>query len=193
MKFPLLGAVAAVALAMPADAAMLLYTLTGATADKWTASFTLDTSRTPSIVIPGNYGSVRYNGVPVSFTRPNSSVVETASLTNTGPTFQTLGNQGGFYLGNLGGFPIGFSVYGPQLFSGTPATGTAPTFLTGAFGLSDVSRQRTTDPLQVNYTLTVTDVTAGAVPEPATWAVVTIGFGLTGAALRRRGRTIAIA
>ena len=33
--------------------------------------------------------------------------------------------------------------------------------------------------------------TASAVPEPATWAVMILGFGLAGAALRRRGAIIA--
>jgi len=33
----------------------------------------------------------------------------------------------------------------------------------------------------------------GAVPEPASWAMLIAGFGLTGAAMRRRSRTAAIA
>ena len=180
----LLAAIAAMAGVGTADAAVLLYQLQGADSTKWTASFNFDTSRAASVTIST---SVRYNGVPITFTRPNSTTVETASLTNTGPTFMTLNNQGGFYLGNLGGFPIGFSVFGPQLFSGTTS---APTFLTGTFGLSDISRNRTTDPLTVNYTLTVSDITNnGAVPEPASWAMMVGGFGLLGAAMRRRRAT----
>ncbi|QJU57071.1 PEP-CTERM sorting domain-containing protein [Sphingomonas sp. AP4-R1] len=163
-----------------ADAALLLYQLEGTVPGKYTASFTLDTDRVPSISIPNN--SVRYNGVPITFTRPNSTVVETAAYSNSGPTFSVLTSQGGVFLGYLGGFPTQFSVYGPQLFTGTT---TAPVFLTGTFGLSDIPRNRTTDPIQVNYTLTVTDISS-AVPEPATWAMMLVGFGGIGTAIRRR-------
>ena len=34
---------------------------------------------------------------------------------------------------------------------------------------------------------------AGAVPEPATWGLMILGFGIAGTAVRRRRRTIAIA
>ena len=38
--------------------------------------------------------------------------------------------------------------------------------------------------LTVNFTPRV----VGAVPKPATWALMIVGFGLTGVAVRRRGR-----
>ena len=41
--------------------------------------------------------------------------------------------------------------------------------------------------------LSVTPANAGAVPEPATWAMMIIGFGLLGAAVRRRGQRVAVA
>lgn len=40
-----------------------------------------------------------------------------------------------------------------------------------------------------NYTLTYDYTPAGAVPEPATWAMMLAGFAATGAALRRRRHT----
>ncbi len=97
-----------------------------------------------------------------------------------------LNNQGGLFAGFLDGAPNNgnrVQVFGPQLFSGPTSS---PMLLTGVFLLSDVPRQRVTDPLVVNYRLTVTDVTAGAVPEPATWAMLIAGFGVIGGAMRRR-------
>ncbi|MEG3125743.1 PEPxxWA-CTERM sorting domain-containing protein [Sphingomonas sp. GB1N7] len=37
------------------------------------------------------------------------------------------------------------------------------------------------------------DPSSGAVPEPATWGMIIVGFGLTGAAIRRRRAEIAFA
>ncbi|TFU03828.1 PEP-CTERM sorting domain-containing protein [Polymorphobacter arshaanensis] len=34
---------------------------------------------------------------------------------------------------------------------------------------------------------------AGAVPEPASWALMLVGFGMTGAAVRRRSRAMTVA
>ena len=39
----------------------------------------------------------------------------------------------------------------------------------------------------------VTPANVGAVPEPATWAMMIVGFGLLGAAVRRRGQRVAVA
>ena len=40
-------------------------------------------------------------------------------------------------------------------------------------------------------TLTITTQATGAVPEPASWAMLIAGFGLTGAAMRRRRTAVA--
>lgn len=40
--------------------------------------------------------------------------------------------------------------------------------------------------LQVKFDRTTTPPTDGAVPEPATWAMMILGFGLVGAAMRKR-------
>ncbi len=42
-----------------------------------------------------------------------------------------------------------------------------------------------------SYGNEITNVTLTAVPEPATWALLMVGFGMTGFAARRRSRTIA--
>lgn len=39
--------------------------------------------------------------------------------------------------------------------------------------------------------MAVTSIAPGTVPEPASWAMLLAGFGLTGAAMRRRRKTVA--
>lgn len=181
MKLKLIAAVAAAALfSGPASAALLLYELAGTVPGKFTARFTINTAVAPSIVLSTGF---RYNGVPITYTLPNGNTVFTDSGPFDGVTFQVLNNQGGFFAGFLdaaSAFNNRIQIFGPQLFTGTTA---APQFLTGTFLLSDIPRNFTTDPLQVNYRLTVTDVSA--VPEPATWAMMLAGFGAIGFTLRR--------
>jgi len=64
-----------------------------------------------------------------------------------------------------------FIGIGPTLFSGTLE---APTFLTGTYGLVP------------GYRLTISNA-----PEPASWAMLIAGFGLVGAAARRRRKLLA--
>jgi hypothetical protein len=60
----------------------------------------------------------------------------------------------------------------------------------GGFGLGAVTGQQM---LTDNFTVNGNVMTAGGVPEPASWALMMLGFGGVGAILRRRARTAAIA
>lgn len=184
MKLKLLAAVAAATLsAASADAAIFRYDLQGTVPNKFTLRFELDTARAPSTFTSQG---LRYNGVALTYTLPGSTAPITENAQFDGVTFQVLNNQGGLFAGFLDRAPGNgnrVQVFGPQLFTGPTSS---PTLLTGVFLLSDVPRQRVTDPLEVNYRLTVTDVTAGAVPEPASWAMLIAGFGVVGGAMRRR-------
>ena len=41
----------------------------------------------------------------------------------------------------------------------------------------------------VDYSFRITQISAGPIPEPATWAMMIVGFGLTGGLMRRARRT----
>jgi hypothetical protein len=53
--------------------------------------------------------------------------------------------------------------------------------------------QQAGNPSGLRVEFTQSDVTAGGVPEPASWAMMIAGFGLVGAAMRRRQRSLAAA
>jgi PEP-CTERM motif-containing protein len=82
---------------------------------------------------------------------------------------------GGGFAVNFGP-DLGFDDFfaGAALFTG-PAS--APTFKLGTFALD-------------NSTLTISTIGA---PEPASWALMILGFGAVGAALRRRGTALRLA
>ena len=93
-------------------------------------------------------------------------------------------------VGNLGTFNFGATgVTGFLLRDITTAAGLDPTdpfaFVTGlTFNTTG----------QVTVVQTPQDIVdVGAVPEPATWAMMILGFGLAGAAIRRRGGIAALA
>jgi hypothetical protein len=75
------------------------------------------------------------------------------------------------------------SLFGTQLFQGTTAK---PTLITGTFNVTNGFYPETIG------TLVVSDI-GGAVPEPATWAMMIGGMGMVGGAMRRRTRTLALA
>jgi hypothetical protein len=134
---------------------------------------------------PIRRGDLLINGTTVSFVDPYSSYYGRFSY----PTSSQLdvGSNGfnGIYFGNLSwsrgdqGIPLALDAIGSRTF--------------------DASDRVSSGFQQANQALTVftylqlqpTDLTislAGGVPEPATWAMMIGGFGLIGAALRRRRR-----
>jgi hypothetical protein len=109
-------------------------------------------------------------------------VAVSGTLNGSSTTFDTFDFISSDYFGNGqvgGGFSYNdsFDQYfrGAQLYSGTTA---APTILNGTYTLTSYSNG-------VTGTLTITGG-AGAVPEPATWALMIGGFGMVGATMRRR-------
>ena len=147
-----------------ASAALVLFTLTGPAP----ASFTLDQSPTPSSVTPNYF--VMTNVVGTFLGAPSSHI----NL--------TFNDNGHWNIGifNFDGPKIvDFFGSNAPLFSGTTAT---PTFNLGTYSFSDVSA----DGLSLgdgNSTLTIASV-PGAVPEPSTWMMMLVGFGLLGGAVR---------
>lgn len=93
-------------------------------------------------------------------------------------TYFTLAAGGGLSIADDTG--VQFAAFGEQLFTGSTAR---PTLRLGTFTFE---RSRDGNPL--NAVLSVTPV-----PEPASWALMIIGFGLAGGSLRRRARAGATA
>jgi hypothetical protein len=142
--------------ATPAEAAQVLFELTGDTE----ATFVLDQSPVPDFVIGSTFtlpGPVvgTLNGADVEFTQ---FAVFVAGL-------------GHAFRASTASNSAAFLVYGPQLYSGTPAS---PTFVPGAYAMTDLRGG--------DYLLTISN----AVAEPSTWALMILGFGAAGAILRRR-------
>jgi hypothetical protein len=111
------------------------------------------------------------NPTPLSYALGDSTQVPVSNWTgNVGPYSSIVW----FSLGDNGMFDTvdgAYVVFGPQVYGGTEA---APTFATGVFPGADQTNG-------LSGVLTVT-----AVPEPAGWALMLIGFGALGSTLRRR-------
>ena len=95
-------------------------------------------------------------------------------------------------------FTVAFSTDGisfTQVLAGTLAMGTGGALAAQSFDLTGAARyvqlnllnNHATDPSYIPYTATgLAEVSFGAVPEPATWAMMISGFGLVGGAMRRK-------
>ncbi|WP_242141227.1 PEPxxWA-CTERM sorting domain-containing protein [Sphingomonas sp. TREG-RG-20F-R18-01] len=164
MKKLALGmATAMVAFASPAYAAPLLFDFSGPSG---TALFQLDSNPTPD-TFSSFLGSdqLAFKNVAGIF----GGIAGVASNIGFG--------NGLFASLNINAPNVGFSQFSsPTLFSG-PAN--APVFSTGTFTL--------VNPFFGNANLKISAV-AGAVPEPATWTMMLLGFGGIGFAMRRRSR-----
>jgi len=134
-----------------------------------TAVFQLDSNPTPDYVntfLPGT-DQFGFNNVMGTF----NGMAGTASTINFG--------EGIYASLNIQAPGLGFTQFsGPSLFTGSPD---APMFSLGTFTLIN--------PFFGNGTLTISQATAAAVPEPAAWTLMLLGFGATGLAMRSRRNT----
>lgn len=154
---------AAMAMAGPADAATLIFDLSGGR----NAIFQLDSNPTPASSQSFSFGSQAvFSAVPGTVNGMNA-------------TFGTISFGTGVFADlSITAPGLGFTQFsgGGPLFTG-PAS--APIFSPGTFQLTN-----NFFPDQ-NSTLTISQL-ASAVPEPTTWAMMLIGFGAVGFAMRRR-------
>lgn len=158
----LAAAAASFAVASPASAATLLYQLSG----DYTASWQLDSNPIPDVSSSGvNFTIWDVEGFP-------DAIFGVADI-----TFWHADELGGFTIEDFYIGSILAEALGPQLYSGPESS---PTMLTGTFQLTGVNGE--------SYTLNVSTV-GGVVPEPATWAMMVLGFGVLGGAMRGARRT----
>lgn len=153
--------------AQAASASTYLFTFSGG---DYQGSFSID-----SETVPGYSSglSATFFNVPVTY--DGMSALSTASFYNDDAL-------GGLYLYTQNIVTL-VDASGPQLFTGP---NNDPQFLVGTFELDAIGSPDI-------ITLTISLDTAGAVPEPASWAMMIGGFGLAGAAMRRRPVKVALA
>jgi hypothetical protein len=162
-----LTAFSTVLTAAPASAQALFFELSGSR----TASFTLDDSMPDSFTSSFIGDQIFFNNVAGSFGGTDGTA-DISFGTNLVADLNIQSSNLGFTQLSMPG----------DLFTG-PASN--PTFNTGTFNLSGGF---TAGPA----TLTITRADAGAVPEPGTWAMMLLGFGGMGVAMRRRRRSGAL-
>lgn len=124
-----------------------------------------------SAVFPLTIGTLTFSGLNIATTAGQRYV---AYLTNDGVSNGAQSVGLGDYNNNpYGGtaFPYGDGAYLYQ--SGSPTSPPVGGFYAGP-----------TDDLA--FTATFGNAVSGAVPEPATWAMIIVGFGMLGRAMRRR-------
>ncbi len=163
MKNVLIGVAlaAATAFASPANAVLLQFTVTG----DYNASFQVDSDPAPDFANAGYFALYDVVGT-----------FEGAVSDITDLRFYIDAADGGFTVDDYVGGVFLYAFDGPQLFTGTTAT---PTFRTGTFALTATGGSAAS-------TLTIAAAGGAVVPEPAAWGLMTLGFGLVGAAARRR-------
>lgn len=167
-KFLAALALGAMVSAVPAEAAPLLFNFSGPSG---TAIFTLDSNPTPDYVnsisfLPGS-DQFGFNNVAGIY----DGTAGVASTINFG--------EGIDAALNIVAPGLGFTQFaGPALFTGTA---NAPMFTPGTYTLPN--------PFFGNGTLTISSV--AGVPEPGVWAMIMLGLGVVGAAMRLRKRDVA--
>lgn len=127
----------------------------------------------------------RYDIMSVVFANTASAISFGLSASSPGVTINAYNSAGGL-LQSLTGVASssGFAI---QTLT---ATGVARVDIVGTFSSTFANSARIFGIDNLTFTPAAT---AGAVPEPATWAMMIVGFGLVGGAMRRRQAKIAFA
>ncbi|WP_232366617.1 PEPxxWA-CTERM sorting domain-containing protein [Alteripontixanthobacter muriae] len=157
MRRLLLASAGLFTVATPASAAELVFNFSAENPAN-SISFVLDDTVAPDAFIPNQFA---YAAVPVT----TSSGLVTGQI-----DFYNFGSPtlAGFNFASGGSF---VDYVGSALFTGPTS---APQFILGSFALSGTGG---------TGTLTIGEV-GGAVPEPTTWAMMLLGFGFVGGAMR---------
>jgi hypothetical protein len=162
-------AAAACVVAAPASAASLLFNFVGrAITGPVDASFRLDSNRAPDRINEQpafGLGQIFFDNVPGIFNGNAETATTIAFGTGLAAQFQIVGTSAGFA-----------QFAGPDVFSGTFAN---PVFTPGTYQFNGFFS---------NGTLTISQ-DVGAIPEPAVWGMMLIGFGAVGVGLRSRRTT----
>ncbi len=190
MKAILFAAGAAIALTgAPASARILQFTITNVdnVNDKGDFRFQIDESRVPDIVLTNQvtYGTGTHS--PLIAIGYSSVPNRGAGTVNSPVTFFTSVQQGGLgFTGPAGAVQLKNTVLIDNSSFNTrlAKAQNKASFKLGTFALSTTPRNNSPVRPFDNYRVTI-----AAVPEPASWAIMIAGFGLTGVAARRRGPT----
>ena len=150
--------------AVPAEAALLQFTLVGS----YNASWLLDSNPVPR-GSGGVFDVTAFRIYDVAGSFP-SALTGVADLKFFASQFGGGLQINDFYKGDMSLVSTG----GEQLFTGSTAM---PAFRTGTFALTEYDGNGT-------YALKIAAV-AAAVPEPMSWALMIGGFGIVGGAMRR--------
>ncbi len=167
LRLSAMAAAAAIALAGGAQAADVLFTIT-------------ETGETITFEVPKNPTSdiVDYSSGDVFILNPVNVIYNGDQYSDRDVFFYNYSGDGGG-ADDADGL---FGILGSQYYTGDES---APTFVTGVY-----DDQYDSDSSQ-SATVNITDVSAA--PEPATWALMLVGFGGLGGALRARRRAVAAA
>ena len=144
-----------------ANAALLQFTITG----DYSASFQIDSNPTPDVVGPGE-GFILWDVADFP-----DAILGTADL-----TFYNAAIGGGLEIYDFWSDTLLLLTDGPQLYTGDEDN---PFFTLGTFALTEFGGSGV-------YTLTIAEVGAVDVPEPATGALLLGGLGLLAAMRKRR-------